>query len=101
MLDTLLRGVSTRNCKDVIPQMAETVGVPKSSVRRQVIEGMLHYQLAWHTALAASLSGSHQHHRESARRSVHPNPSRHKLAKWLDGEALHGLGLPANREELP
>jgi len=26
MLDTLLRGVSTRNYKDVIPQMAETVG---------------------------------------------------------------------------
>jgi hypothetical protein len=35
MLDTLLRGVSTRNYKDVIPQMAETVGVSKSSVSRQ------------------------------------------------------------------
>ena len=38
MLDTMLRGVSTRNYKDVIPQMAETVGVSKSSVSRQAIE---------------------------------------------------------------
>ena len=38
MLDTLLHGVSTRNYKDVIPQMAETVGVSKSSVSRQAIE---------------------------------------------------------------
>jgi len=38
MLDTLLRGVSTRNYKEVIPQMAETFGVSKSSVSRQAIE---------------------------------------------------------------
>jgi putative transposase len=38
MLDTLLRGVSTRNYKDVIPQMAETAGVSKSSVSRAAIE---------------------------------------------------------------
>jgi transposase-like protein len=38
MLDTLLRGVSTRNYKDVIPRMAETVGVSKSSVSRQATE---------------------------------------------------------------
>ena len=38
MLDTLLRGVSTRNYKDVIPQIAETFGVSKSSVSRQTIE---------------------------------------------------------------
>ena len=38
MLDTLLRGVSTRNYKDVIPEMAETVGVSKSSVSRAAIE---------------------------------------------------------------
>jgi transposase-like protein len=38
MLDTLLCGVSTRNYKNVIPQMAETVGVSKSSVSRAVIE---------------------------------------------------------------
>ena len=38
MLDTLLRGVSTRNYKEVIPQMAETIGVSKSSVSRQAIE---------------------------------------------------------------
>jgi transposase-like protein len=38
VLDTLLRGVSTRNYKDVIPQMAETVGVSKSAVSRHMIE---------------------------------------------------------------
>ena len=38
MLDTLLRGVSTRNYKDVIPEMSQTVGVSKSSVSRQAIE---------------------------------------------------------------
>src|ERR1035437_4766200 len=38
MLDTLLRGVSTRNYKEVIPQMAETIGVSKSIVSRQAIE---------------------------------------------------------------
>jgi putative transposase len=38
MLDTLLCGVSTRNYKDVIPQMAETVGVSKSAVSRATIE---------------------------------------------------------------
>lgn len=38
MLDTLLRRVSTRNYKDVIPQMAETVGVSKSAVSRAAIE---------------------------------------------------------------
>ena len=38
MLDTLLCGVSTRNYKDMIPQMAETFGVSKSSVSRQTIE---------------------------------------------------------------
>ena len=38
MLDTLLCGVSTRNYKDVIPQIAETFGVSKSSVSRQTIE---------------------------------------------------------------
>jgi transposase-like protein len=38
VLDTLLRGVSTRNYKDVIPQMSETVGVRKSAVSRHMIE---------------------------------------------------------------
>ena len=34
----LLRGVSTRNYRDVIPEMAETCGVSKSSVSREFIE---------------------------------------------------------------
>ena len=37
MLDILLRGVSTRHYREVIPEMAETVGVSKSSVSRQTI----------------------------------------------------------------
>lgn len=38
MLDILMRGVSTRQYKSVIPAMADTVGVSKSSVSRQIIE---------------------------------------------------------------
>jgi len=38
MLDILLQGVSTRHYAAVLPQMAETVGVSKSSVSRQAIE---------------------------------------------------------------
>lgn len=38
MFGALLRGVSTRQYRDVLPQMAETVGVSKSSVSRQAIE---------------------------------------------------------------
>ena len=38
MLDILMRGVSTRNYKEVIPQMAETGGVSKSAVSRRVVE---------------------------------------------------------------
>jgi transposase-like protein len=38
MLDILMRGVSTRQYKSVIPEMADTVGVSKSSVSRQTIE---------------------------------------------------------------
>jgi putative transposase len=38
MLDILMRGVSTRHYRGVIPEMADTVGVSKSSVSRQTIE---------------------------------------------------------------
>jgi transposase-like protein len=38
MLDILLHGVSTRNYKQVIPQMAETVGVSRSAVSRAAIQ---------------------------------------------------------------
>jgi transposase-like protein len=38
MLDILMRGVSTRQYKAVIPEMADTVGVSKSSVSRHLIE---------------------------------------------------------------
>ena len=38
MLGTLLRGVSTREYDEVLPRMAETAGVSRSSVSRQAIE---------------------------------------------------------------
>lgn len=38
MLGALLRGVSTREYDEVLPKMAETVGVSRSSVSRQAIE---------------------------------------------------------------
>jgi len=38
MLDILLYGVSTRHYRHVLPEMAETVGVSKSSVSREAIE---------------------------------------------------------------
>lgn len=38
MLEILLRGVSTRQYAGVLPEMAETVGVAKSSVSREAIE---------------------------------------------------------------
>jgi transposase-like protein len=37
MLEILLRGVSTRQYKQVLPEMAETVGVSKSSVSQEAI----------------------------------------------------------------
>jgi putative transposase len=38
MLEILLRGVSTRQYRGVLPEMAETVGVSRSSVSREAIE---------------------------------------------------------------
>jgi transposase-like protein len=38
MLEILLRGVSTRQYRRVLPEMAETVGVSRSSVSRQAVE---------------------------------------------------------------
>lgn len=37
MLEILLRGVSTRNYRRVLPEMAETVGVSKSAVSREFV----------------------------------------------------------------
>ena len=39
MTGAMLRGVSTREYAEVLPKMAETVGVSRSSVSRQAIEG--------------------------------------------------------------
>jgi transposase-like protein len=38
MLDILMRGVSTRNYREVLPEMAETIGISKSTVSRKSIE---------------------------------------------------------------
>jgi putative transposase len=38
MLGALLRGISTREYQEVLPQMAETVGVSRSAISRKVIE---------------------------------------------------------------
>jgi transposase-like protein len=39
MMGAMLRGVSTREYTEVLPEMAETAGVSRSSVSRQAIEG--------------------------------------------------------------
>ena len=39
MMGALLRGVSTREYAEVLPEMAETAGVSRSSVSRQAIQG--------------------------------------------------------------
>ena len=38
ILEILMKGVSTRNYKTVIPEMAETVGVSKSQISREFVE---------------------------------------------------------------
>ena len=38
MLDILMRGVSTRNYREVLPEMAETVGISKSTISRELID---------------------------------------------------------------
>ena len=38
LLGALLRGISTREYQDVLPQMAETVGVSRSAISRKAIE---------------------------------------------------------------
>ena len=38
MLDALMRGISTREYHEVLPKMAETVGVSRSAVSRQAME---------------------------------------------------------------
>jgi hypothetical protein len=38
MLGALLRGVSTREYQEVLPQMAQTVGVSRSAISRKTVE---------------------------------------------------------------
>ena len=38
MLDILMRGVSTRQCRPVLPEMADSVGISRSAVSRKTIE---------------------------------------------------------------
>ena len=37
-LDILLKGVSTRKYKNILPEKAHTVGVSKSQIRREFVE---------------------------------------------------------------
>jgi len=39
VLQILMRGVSTRNYREVLPEMAQSVGISKSSVSREMIDG--------------------------------------------------------------
>jgi len=39
MIGALLRGVSTRQYEEVLPEMADTAGVSRSSISRQAVEG--------------------------------------------------------------
>jgi putative transposase len=41
MLGALMRGISTREYHEVLPQMAETVGISRSAVSRQAIEASI------------------------------------------------------------
>jgi len=41
MLGTLMRGVSTREYREVLPKMAETVGVSRSAISRKVVEASI------------------------------------------------------------
>ncbi len=66
MLHTLMRGVSTRNYQEVIPEMAENVGVSRSSVSRearQAAEGqfqeLLERRLEQLDLLVVYLDGMH------------------------------------------
>jgi len=89
LLEILRRGVSTRNHAEVLPEMAETVEIAKSSVRREFME-------AGEKAL-----------KEPAERSFE---GKDLLILYLDGlilgghhvvAALGGLGLPGLGEVLP
>jgi transposase-like protein len=39
MLEVLMRGISTRQYAEVLPEMASTCGVSKSTVSREAAEG--------------------------------------------------------------
>jgi transposase-like protein len=41
MLGALLRGISTREYQEVLPQMAATVGVSRSAISRKVIDASI------------------------------------------------------------
>ena len=41
MLGALMRGVSTLEYQEVLPQMAQTVGVSRSAISRKVVEASI------------------------------------------------------------
>jgi len=68
-LGALLRGVSTRQYEEVLPEMAATVGVSRSSISRQAIEGST-AQLAELRARRWEAKNAGDLHRRSAVRSA-------------------------------
>src|SRR5207245_10898816 len=56
MLEILLRGVSTRKYRAVLPEMAETVGVSRWSVSREAIEAS---EAEWQRLCERSLDAVH------------------------------------------
>jgi hypothetical protein len=107
MMGALLRGVSTREYAEVLPEMAETAGVSRSSISRQAgaalgrsrSPGALHRWPALWIASRDQCCGSGSH-RSQAR-------ARHRTGSHREcrgGEAVaHELARPgfANRSEIP
>ena len=54
ILEILMRGVSSRNYRDILPEMAQTVGVSKSQISREFLEASeqsLNAYASWCTSL--------------------------------------------------
>jgi len=58
LLGALLRGVSTREYHEVLPQMAETVGVSRSSISRCSAVAIINCAMFWKSCLASNRAKS-------------------------------------------
>ena len=55
MMGALLRGVFTREYAEVLPEMAETAGVSRSSISRQAIEGSVELSASYGSGAEAAV----------------------------------------------